>query len=58
MKMFVKRWLLSLCAVSTVWANPIQTREADYVMPNPAGFRMQHGFETVLVQPSAHWQRG
>lgn len=56
--MFVKRWLLSLCAVSTVWANPIQTREADYVMPNPAGFRMQHGFEAVLVQPSAPWQRG
>ncbi|KAH1275788.1 hypothetical protein KXV22_006687 [Aspergillus fumigatus] len=54
MKMFVKRWLLSLCAVSTVWANPIQTREADYVMPSPAGFRMQHGFETGFEDGKAH----
>ncbi|GIJ99536.1 hypothetical protein Aspvir_001669 [Aspergillus viridinutans] len=47
----INRWLIGICAVSTVWANPIQTRETDYVMPNSTGFRMQHGFETVLVQP-------
>ncbi|GAQ07486.1 alpha-xylosidase A [Aspergillus lentulus] len=47
----IHRWLIGICAVSTVWANPIQTHEEDYVMPNSTGFRMQHGFETVLVQP-------
>ncbi|PKX97921.1 glycosyl hydrolase, family 31 [Aspergillus novofumigatus IBT 16806] len=51
MMVSIKRWLLGFCAVSTVWANPIQTREEGYVMPNSSGFRMQHGFETVLVQP-------
>ncbi|KAB8272677.1 glycosyl hydrolases family 31-domain-containing protein [Aspergillus minisclerotigenes] len=47
------RWLVALtvCATQVVQATPIQTRESDYFLPNSTGFRMQHGFETILVQP-------
>ncbi|KAF7596790.1 hypothetical protein BBP40_012389 [Aspergillus hancockii] len=47
------RWLVALtaCAAQLAQANPILARETDYFRPNSTGFRMQHGFETVLVQP-------
>lgn len=55
MRSFVNAcWLLlgsTLCGSHAVLANPVQQRESEYFMPNSTGFRMQHGFETVLVQP-------
>ncbi|KAE8154103.1 glycosyl hydrolases family 31-domain-containing protein [Aspergillus avenaceus] len=47
------RWLVALtaCAVPLAQANPVLARQSDYVKPNSTGFRLQHGFETVLVQP-------
>ncbi|KAJ5625328.1 hypothetical protein N7510_001637 [Penicillium lagena] len=45
----------SLVALNAIWASsavlasPVQQR--DYHEPTSKGFRMQHGFETVLVQP-------
>lgn len=30
---------------------PVIAQNSSYLLPNSTGFRMQHGFETVLVQP-------
>jgi alpha-glucosidase (family GH31 glycosyl hydrolase) len=47
------RWLVALaaCAGQLALANPVHPRDTDYFKPNSTGFRMRHGFETVLVQP-------
>ncbi|KAL5356470.1 glycosyl hydrolases family 31-domain-containing protein [Aspergillus floccosus] len=47
------RWLVALaaCAGQLALSNPIHARDTDYFKPNSTGFRMRHGFETVLVQP-------
>ncbi|OJJ33654.1 hypothetical protein ASPWEDRAFT_538993 [Aspergillus wentii DTO 134E9] len=44
--------LLLVCLSQALigFANPISPR-SDYLSPNSTGFRMQHGFETILVQP-------
>lgn len=34
-----------------VLTKPIHQPRSDYFKPNSTGFRMQHGFETILVQP-------
>ena len=42
---------LILCVSHLVLTKPIHQPRSDYFKPNSTGFRMQHGFETILVQP-------
>ncbi|KAJ9298333.1 CAZyme family GH31 [Paecilomyces variotii] len=48
---FVFWWVVGISAIPLVWANAIPAGDFEYFMPNSTGFRMQHGFESVLVQP-------
>lgn len=43
--------LLGSALYASTAANPVQQRDSAYFMPNSTGLRIQHGFETVLVQP-------
>lgn len=44
--------LFSVLALSTIWAiGAVASSPQDYHQPTSKGFRMQHGFETILVQP-------
>lgn len=46
------RSLLQLCAATSMAAlATAQSANGSYFAPNSTGFRLQHGFETVLVQP-------
>ncbi|KAJ9209621.1 CAZyme family GH31 [Paecilomyces variotii] len=48
---FVFCWVLGISVIPLAWANAIPAGDFEYFMPNSTGFRMQHGFETILVQP-------
>ncbi|KAJ9243866.1 CAZyme family GH31 [Paecilomyces variotii] len=48
---FVFCWVLGISVIPLAWANAIPAGDLEYFMPNSTGFRMQHGFETILVQP-------
>lgn len=51
MRFSLKTWWLVLGSPLICAAKPVQQSDCGYFMPNSTGFRMQHGFETVLVQP-------
>ncbi|KAJ9395580.1 CAZyme family GH31 [Paecilomyces variotii] len=48
---FVFCCVLGISVIPLAWANAIPAGDFEYFMPNSTGFRMQHGFETILVQP-------
>lgn len=44
-------WLLLFYLLIGGLVSPVLQPRTDYIQPNSTGFRLQHGFETILVQP-------